>query len=396
MTPSEGSTISTETVSRYLDDVARMLADADPAYRAEVLAGVHDHLEAALGPAPWRESEVRQVLDQLGPPEEIAAAALEESGQPHGEAGPVFMARSWVPPVVVTIMAIALFGHLFMLSRFYVFTPFLPGSDGEAFVSIPEPLSFLWSLPILLLVPPTPLVLLGALLVTISPLYRRVDRVAAWLVLPWCAVVFELGAVVIRATDDCARAVTGSCTGVDPATGRAALGAALVIAGIGVLLLLVRLGRVRAMAPRATVRWWTATAVALGLLISALPVIFLPLTYREGTYVSLSADGLIAYPWTFADTLAPVLTILPVWILTIVLLVRSPLWRRAAKVIGVALLPVLLAAAAAVTAVPSALSPQVLSAGTVVTIAGTVATALAAALLFVSAQRAASQGATRT
>lgn len=78
MTLSEGSMMSTETVSRYLQDVARMLGDVDPAYRAEVLAGVHDHLEAALGPVPWREADVRQALDQLGPPEEIAVAALDD------------------------------------------------------------------------------------------------------------------------------------------------------------------------------------------------------------------------------------------------------------------------------------------------------------------------------
>lgn len=392
MTLSEGSMMPTETVSRYLDDVARMLGEADPAYRAEVLAGVRDHLESALGPAPWHESDVQHALARLGPPEEIAAAALEEGAQPSEEAGPAVMARSWVPPIVVTLMAIGLIGQLLLLSSFNVFVP--SPSGGETFVSYPEPLSFLWSLPVLLLVPPTPLVLVGALLVTISPLYRKVDRLAAWLALPWCAVVFELGAVVIRATDDCARATTGSCTGVDAGTAQAALGGALAIAGIGVLLVLIRLGRVRAMSRSAT--WWTASAVSLGMLVSALPIVLLPLTYREGTYVSFGVDGLVAYPWTLRDTLAPVLVVLPVWIVTAVLLVRSPLWTRPAKVIGVALLPVLLAAATAVTAAPSVLTPEVLTAGAAVTIAGAAMVVLTAAALFLSVRRAASEDTVRT
>lgn len=385
MTRSEGSTMSTETVSRYLEDVARMLGEVDPAYRAEVLAGVHDHLGAALGPQPWREAEVLQALDRLGPPEEIAAAALEDGQRQGPKVRPAFMARTWVPPVAVTTMALGLLGVLWFFSRFYAF---YPGLDRQVFVSLPEPFSFLRGFLWLLVLPTTWLVIVGALLVTISPLYRTADRLAAWLAVPWSAAIFELATVVLRATDGCARSGSGSCTGVDTETARMAMVAALVIAAIGVLLLLIRLGRGRTMSRRTATRWWTAAAVTLGLLVSALPVVLLPVTYREGTYVSHGADGLVAYPWTFTDTLVPVLVIVPVWILTLVLLVRSPLWKRATKVTCAALLPVLLAVASAVTVAPTTLSPAVLTAGTAVTIAGATAVILTAMGIFLSSQRA--------
>lgn len=374
MTLSEGSMMSTETVSRYLQDVARMLGDVDPAYRAEVLAGVHDHLEAALGPVPWREADVRQALDQLGPPEEIAVAALDD-GQRQVEVRPAFTARSWVPPVAVTTMAIGLLGTLFLFSNSY---GFYPGVNGQEFVSLPEPFSFLRGFLWLLLVPTTWLVIVGALLVTISPLYGTVDRLASWLAVPWTAAVFKLATFTLRATDDCARSSSGSCTGVDSQTARVAMVAALTIAAIGAVLLLIRLSRGRTMSRSGATRWWTATAVALGLLISALPIVLLPLTYREGAYVSHGVEGPVAYPWTFGATLVPVLVIVPVWLLTLVLLIRSPLWTRTTKVIGVALLPALLAAASAVTVAPTSVSPTVLTAGTAVTIAGAAAVALAA------------------
>lgn len=378
-----GSPMSTETVFRYLDDVAQMLGEADPAYRAEVLAGVHDHLEAALGPRPWREDDVQQALDQLGPPEEIAEAALIDGQQPVPEPPPASLARAWVPPVAVATLAIGLVGVLWLFSRFYAF---YPGMDGQVLVSVPEPFSFLRGFLWLLVLPTTWLVILGALLVTISPLYRTADRLAAWLAVPWSAAVFDLATFTLQATDPCVR--TGSsCTGVDPQTARMAVLAALTVAAIGAVLLLVRLGRGRTMSRRAATRWWTATAVALGLLASALPVVLLPLTFREGTYVSHGVDGFVAYPWTFTDTLMPVLVILPVWIVTLVVLVRSPLWTRATKIIGTALLPALLVAASAVTVAPATLSPAVHTAGTAVSVAGAATVVITAIGIFLSGQK---------
>lgn len=273
---------------------------------------------------------------------------------------------------------------VFIFSRFVVF---YSGLGDEVFVSLAEPWSAVRGLVWLLFFPPTLLVIAGALLVTISPLYRAVDRVTAWLVLPWCAMLFELASMIVRASDACARTGVSTCGGADPVTSRVTQLSVLAVAGISVLLLLIRLGRARSMAAGDVTRWWTATAVALGLLTSALPVVLLPLTYRQGSYVSFGVDGVVAYPGTLGATLMPVLVVLPVWTLTVVLLVRSRVWTAWAKVIGVGLLPLLLAAVVMVTAAPSTLSPDVQTAGTVVAITGAAAVIATAAVLFLSGAR---------
>lgn len=62
-------------VSAYLDDLARMLADLDPATRDDVLAGVREHLDATLAEHPDDPAAVDAALLRLGPPEQVAAEA---------------------------------------------------------------------------------------------------------------------------------------------------------------------------------------------------------------------------------------------------------------------------------------------------------------------------------
>ncbi|ROR74160.1 HAAS signaling domain-containing protein [Bogoriella caseilytica] len=255
--------MSTETVSTYLNQVTRMLGGVDPAYRADVLAGVHDHLEAALGPEPWREQEVRHVLDDLGPPEEIAAAALD--GQPTMTAEPPSaMSGAWVPPVAVALVAIGTFAMLLLLSGSYGLGLGSAGSGGPMF----EPVSLLWSFPVVLLSPPAPLALVGALLVTLSPLYRGVDRLAAWLALPWCLALLGWGAFILRAVDECVRTGSSFCTGIGADTVRLGGVAVVLVASVGLVLLLARLARVRTTGTSDAGRWWTAAGVVLALLVS--------------------------------------------------------------------------------------------------------------------------------
>lgn len=62
-------------VSGYLDDLARMLGDLDPADRDEVLAGVREHLDATLAEHPDDPAAVDAALLRLGPPEQVASQA---------------------------------------------------------------------------------------------------------------------------------------------------------------------------------------------------------------------------------------------------------------------------------------------------------------------------------
>lgn len=100
-------------VAAYLDDVARMLASIDPVDRAEILAGLREHIDAALDDeragvagsandsdeAHVSDEQVRRVLAELGPPEQVAAAALSDRGPEPGQYGvPPSPRHDGVPP----------------------------------------------------------------------------------------------------------------------------------------------------------------------------------------------------------------------------------------------------------------------------------------------------------
>lgn len=65
-------------VAEYLDRLRRAAADLPEGPRAELLDNISAHLSETTGDAS--EAQVRTVLDELGSPEEIAAAARAESG----------------------------------------------------------------------------------------------------------------------------------------------------------------------------------------------------------------------------------------------------------------------------------------------------------------------------
>lgn len=105
-----------DRVGVYLDDVARRLTDLDPGERAEILAGLREHLAGALaeGPQPPTAADVGRVLDELGPPEDVAAAALADldRGSAHGprSSRPVgrspVLSRAWMPAVVGALLVL--------------------------------------------------------------------------------------------------------------------------------------------------------------------------------------------------------------------------------------------------------------------------------------------------
>jgi hypothetical protein len=92
-----------QAVTRYLDDLGRMLSPAPPAQRAEVLGQIRDHLDdalAELGPAPT-EQQVHALLTELGPAADIAAAALPDTVPSRP-----LTARPWLPWLVVALVGL--------------------------------------------------------------------------------------------------------------------------------------------------------------------------------------------------------------------------------------------------------------------------------------------------
>lgn len=64
-------------VGRWVRDLERLLHGIDPGERAEVLAGLREHLDGSL-PADASDEDVRRVLTDLGSPQAVADEAYAE------------------------------------------------------------------------------------------------------------------------------------------------------------------------------------------------------------------------------------------------------------------------------------------------------------------------------
>jgi len=114
-------------VTAYLDDVARMLGSIDARDRAEILAGLREHIDASLAglARPVDDSAVQQVLAELGPPAQVAGAALSALGPAPGShpgpTAPAALARPslsqpWVPVTVGLLTALTAGLYLLVLA----------------------------------------------------------------------------------------------------------------------------------------------------------------------------------------------------------------------------------------------------------------------------------------
>jgi uncharacterized membrane protein len=75
-------------VDRYLRELEAHLADLPRSRRRELVAEIEEHIEDALAATPEPdEAQVRNVLERLGEPEEIAREARERFGVPRPTSG---------------------------------------------------------------------------------------------------------------------------------------------------------------------------------------------------------------------------------------------------------------------------------------------------------------------
>ncbi|MFC8501962.1 hypothetical protein ACFUC1_06350 [Pedococcus sp. NPDC057267] len=96
----------------YLRDLELLLHGIEPGERAEVLAGVREHLEAGAG-AGATDAEVRAALAELGPPQAIAdeayagrpATVLVAAPAPAAPRRPA-LSGTWVPAVVGVLLGL--------------------------------------------------------------------------------------------------------------------------------------------------------------------------------------------------------------------------------------------------------------------------------------------------
>lgn len=96
----------------YEQDLTQLLVDLDPGERAEVLAGVREHLHASLAGRPHPDTQdIQAVLTELGPPEEVAQEAYANQRPQASMATPrpaPTLARPWVPVLVTLLQLLGL------------------------------------------------------------------------------------------------------------------------------------------------------------------------------------------------------------------------------------------------------------------------------------------------
>jgi uncharacterized membrane protein len=77
-----------QAVKEYMHDLEAELRDLPRSRRQELLGEIHEHIDSALAEAPAHdEAEVRNVLDRLGDPSDIAEEARQRFGVPKVKSG---------------------------------------------------------------------------------------------------------------------------------------------------------------------------------------------------------------------------------------------------------------------------------------------------------------------
>lgn len=109
-----------QLVSDYLSRLETAAADLPDARRAELLAEIREHIETARSEGVAAdEATTRTMLDQLGEPEEIAAAARAELDDAHAasappsataETGPVGAQSAWTGLEITAVVLLGVGG----------------------------------------------------------------------------------------------------------------------------------------------------------------------------------------------------------------------------------------------------------------------------------------------
>lgn len=195
-------------VTQYLDDLARMLDHLPPGDRAEVLAGVREHIEAGLVERRGAtDANVSAVLAELGPPEAVAREAYEVGPgggrQPAPYGAPTMTQtppgrlpisdRRWVPVAVAILQVLALLLLLLLVggAGAYVVTE-VSSSDGGTVRTVDHEAGSTVMLLAAGIVMALPLWIGMALLVGNSRLWSARQKVLHLLLLPAGALVIGL------------------------------------------------------------------------------------------------------------------------------------------------------------------------------------------------------------
>jgi hypothetical protein len=114
------STNRTDVVGAYLHEVELRLSGLPLLQRRELLADLETHIATARAErGAHSEGELIEILERLGSPEVVAAAAYEEAGPPLRVPGlspaPVNRRPAWLVPLIVASAVLFMIGCLGLL-----------------------------------------------------------------------------------------------------------------------------------------------------------------------------------------------------------------------------------------------------------------------------------------
>jgi len=184
-------------IAAYLAELERLLGDIDPGERAEVMSGVREHLDSALGNIPGvGDDEVRDALAELGPPQLVADEAYtgRRSTTAVAPAGGPVLGHPWVPVVVAVLTAIGLLVTVLVVSSLgSVGSSSSSSVDGTGATTETHTTAELTGSPLLgsfsALMVTLPLWATVAVLVALSPLWVGREKLVAALLIPTAALL---------------------------------------------------------------------------------------------------------------------------------------------------------------------------------------------------------------
>jgi uncharacterized membrane protein len=192
--------VSHPLVGAYLRDLEMLLHGIEPGERAEVLSGVHEHLELSLGPDA-SDDDVRHTLAELGSPQSVADEAhtgrTPESSRPAPPPPTAVsvMSRSWVPVVVGLLLGLALLLVTFVVaagSGYGSTGTETVGPDGQIVRTMEIEFNAAPSALLVGLLLTWPLWLTATILAVVSPLWTPRERWSLALLTPVTATVLWL------------------------------------------------------------------------------------------------------------------------------------------------------------------------------------------------------------
>lgn len=175
-------------VARYLAELDGLLHGIDPLERAEVVMGVHEHVESALEGTARTEADVRAALDEVGPATAVAEEAYAGRPVPASSPQPA-TSRPWLPTTVAVLQGLALSLVVLTYGTLGAFVSTSTSrSDGDLVVTDRDYVGSVLDA-VALMAAAFPFWLLAVVLVAVTALWTRRESAALMVLVPGCAVL---------------------------------------------------------------------------------------------------------------------------------------------------------------------------------------------------------------